>query len=98
MTTTSALSKHAPAAFALRSADARARSLWSVFEQPPAGTDVRMVRAGRSAAWGGETGEHLARLAPDAAKRVLTLPNAGHWLHVDAPDALIQLLLPAFKP
>jgi len=29
---------------------------------------------------------------------VLTLPNAGHWLHVDAPDALIQLLLPAFMP
>ena len=73
-------------------------SLWGVFEKPPAGTDVRLVRAGRSGAWGGATGEHLAALAPDAAKRVLTLPNAGHWLHVDAPDALIQLLLPAFKP
>ena len=73
------------------------RSLWGVFEQPPAGTDVRLVRAGRSGAWGGATGERLAALAPEAAQRVLLLPNAGHWLHVDAPDALIQLLLPAFK-
>ena len=83
----------------LRCADAllAARSLWSICEQPPAGTDVRLVRAGRSGAWGGATGERLAALAPEAAQRVLLLPNAGHWLHVDAPDALIQLLLPAFK-
>ena len=74
------------------------RSLWHVFEKPPAHTDVRLVRAGRSAAWGGATGERLAQLSPQAAQRVHTLPNAGHWLHVDAPDALIQLLLPAFMP
>jgi len=83
--------------FALTLCSVTACSLWSIFEDPPVGTDVRLVRAGRSGAWGGATGERLATLAPDAAKRVLLLPNAGHWLHVDAPDALIQLLLPAFK-
>lgn len=27
------------------------------------------------------------------AARLATVPNAGHWVHADAPDALVQLLL-----
>ncbi len=67
-----------------------------MFEAPPAGVAVHLVRAGRSAAWGGAVAARLAALAPEAAARVHTLPDAGHWLHVDQPEALIRMLLPAF--
>jgi pimeloyl-ACP methyl ester carboxylesterase len=70
--------------------------LWGVFEAPPAGVDVRLVRAGRSAAWHAPAvAARVAALPPAAAARLLTLPDASHWLHVDKPEELIAMLLPA---
>ena len=54
------------------------------------------MRAGRSGAWGGAVAARMAQLPPAAAARLHVLPDASHWLHVDRPAELVQLLLPAF--
>lgn len=51
--------------------------------------DVLLVRAGRSQRW---TPAVLARLAGMGHVRVELVPDAGHWVHVEAPDALAGLL------
>jgi pimeloyl-ACP methyl ester carboxylesterase len=57
---------------------------------------VHVVRAGRSARW---TPEALAALdrAAAAGAVVHVLPDAGHWVHVDAPEALADLLRSGFE-
>lgn len=72
--------------------DYRATCLWKSLESPPTGVDVRLVAAANSGAWGGEAGERVARLPAAARARVLPLPNAGHWLHVENPEGLHNLL------
>ena len=70
-------------------ADFRARDAWDVLESPPAGVHVHLVRAGQSDRW---TPDVLHRLAASQAE-VSVLPGAGHWLHVDDPDGLLNRLL-----
>jgi len=57
---------------------------------PPAHMTVHMVRAGRSARWPARALDLLAQ--PQLEGRVHVLEEAGHWLHVDAPDNLRTLL------
>lgn len=66
-----------------------ALDLWPLLAPGALPTRVRFVRAGRSDRW---TEAELARfdVAPHLALE--TIPNAGHWVHVDAPDALRALL------
>ena len=54
---------------------------------------LHLVRAGRSDRWTPDVMERLDRLSPSAAATVHVLPDAGHWVHVDAPDALRTLLV-----
>ena len=65
--------------------------LWPTAEAPPGDVQVHLVRAGRSDRW---TSDDLLRLG--GVKNVHVLPTAGHWLHVDDPDALEELLGQAF--
>ncbi len=48
--------------------------------------EVRLLRAGRSDRWAPE----------DAALATDVLPDAGHWVHVDDPAGLAELLSPSF--
>ena len=50
---------------------------------------VHVVRGARSEAWTAQDIDRLDALLPG---RVDVLPAAGHWLHVEAPDALLALL------
>jgi esterase len=52
----------------------------------------QLVHAGRSDRWRPEELEHAARAAARGAIGWHELPNAGHWLHVDDPDGLLELL------
>jgi pimeloyl-ACP methyl ester carboxylesterase len=52
---------------------------------------VHLVRAGRSARWTPDALAAAERAAADGAI-VHVLPDAGHWVHVDAPEALARLL------
>lgn len=72
-----------------------ARDLWDVFESPPGDTEMHLVIGARSTV----LDESDRQRAEEAARRsdrvhVHTL-DAGHWLHVEAPDALAALLTAA---
>ncbi len=70
------------------------RDLWGPVEATDdLAPDVEVVRAANSDRWGPATIRRFQQLHPSAAGRLHTLPDAGHWLHVDNPDGLRELLL-----
>lgn len=54
---------------------------------------VDVVRAGRSDRWPDAELARFATVSHLKGLRLHTLPNAGHWVHVDNPDGLHELLL-----
>lgn len=40
--------------------------------------------------------QQAAAKADDSQLHVHVLPNAGHWLHVDNPHGLLDMMLPSF--
>jgi esterase len=73
-------------------ADYFVRDLWSVLEQPPAGSAMlsHLIVGGRSGvvdAADRERAAHIKRTTIDV------IPEADHWVHVDAPDTLRALVL-----
>jgi pimeloyl-ACP methyl ester carboxylesterase len=67
--------------------------LWPVLEEARGARAFHVVLGGRSDALDGPDRVRLAALAArDDRVRVHLLPEAGHWLHVDAPDALFDLV------
>jgi esterase len=66
--------------------------LWSVLERSDALVDV--VIGGRSRVWDAADRERLRALSLKKAGRLRmhVLPDAGHWVHVDAPQELRALL------
>ena len=63
--------------------------LFPYLEAPPPGLALHLVLAGRSNRWQGDTGRRVAALD---RVRVHTLPDAGHWVHIDDPEGLRRLL------
>ncbi len=68
------------------------QDLWPCVESPPSGVVVELVIAENSDRWSDEMRARAARIDPRTGTRVHHIPNAGHWLHVDNPDALRDLL------
>lgn len=67
--------------------------LWpSLDAEVAAGTRVGLVLGGRSEALFGEELERARALASTGRIALETIEGAGHWVHVDRPDALLQLL------
>ncbi|KAF3778215.1 ABHD11 protein [Nymphaea thermarum] len=82
----------------------RQKDYWPLLEKPPKGTDIMIVRAERSDRWTPEVIQKLESLtskgAEEASKgRVLyhVLPDAGHWVHVDNPKGLLDIMIPHMK-
>ena len=67
-----------------------ALDLRSVLQTPVSGLEIHVVRAANSDRW---TPESLADVE-DSLATLHTLPDAGHWLHVDNPDGLQDLMAP----
>lgn len=66
------------------------RDLWPVLESPREGMETHLVAGGRSQVLDDADRERGRRL-PSATVDVI--PDAGHWVHVDAPDALRAIVL-----
>jgi pimeloyl-ACP methyl ester carboxylesterase len=96
--------EHAPGGFRLRVDIAAIRSmldgyfradLWSVVESAPATRRTTFILGGDS---GVMDPAELARLDAVAARggcEVVEVPGAGHWVHVDAPDATADAVIRA---
>lgn len=68
--------------------------LWPVLESEATDSDFRVVVAERSDRWAPENRARLAQLAERRPRpaRLHIVPNAGHWLHVDNPGFLLELM------
>lgn len=67
-----------------------ARDLWPIIEDPPPGMVTHIIAGGRSDV---VDGADLARGRRAKQCTVDVIPDAGHWVHVDAPDELRRLVL-----
>jgi pimeloyl-ACP methyl ester carboxylesterase len=74
-------------------ADYLAADLWHVVEAPRPGPEIVVVRAARSDRWTDATLDRLRHAGAAAPTRLETLRDAGHWVHVDAPEALLAMLV-----
>jgi pimeloyl-ACP methyl ester carboxylesterase len=68
--------------------------LWEVVEAPPGRMRVEMIVGERSTVLDASDRARLAAAAlrQPARVRAHIVAGAGHWVHVDAPDATIGLL------
>lgn len=71
--------------------DYLAVDLWPALTDPTLAGDVQVVVADRATVIGADDRARLAALPASARVHVHHL-DAGHWLHLDAPTALIELL------
>uniref|UniRef100_A0A7N0UBQ3 AB hydrolase-1 domain-containing protein n=1 Tax=Kalanchoe fedtschenkoi TaxID=63787 RepID=A0A7N0UBQ3_KALFE len=78
----------------------REKSYWSLLERPPAGTEIAMVVAEKSDRWDSNIIQRLENLASREPREahgklsVTVLPKAGHWVHVDNPKGLLDIIAP----
>ncbi len=78
-------------------ADYFRQDLWPFLEAPPAGLEVELVIAENSDRWSSPMRQRARKLdAPNL--HVHEIPNAGHWLHVDNPQALLELMVARLLP
>jgi pimeloyl-ACP methyl ester carboxylesterase len=70
--------------------------LWPVLESGTADSDFRVVVAEHSDRWAPENRARLATMLETVRTRgtvaLHVVPNAGHWLHVDNPAFLLELM------
>ena len=80
----------------------RERDYWALLERPPKELEIAIVQAERSDRWVPDDVQRLKALAkreskPDVGKVSLhALPNSGHWVHVDNPKGLLEIMVPNF--
>lgn len=71
--------------------------LWEVVEHPPLHATLDFVVGGRSPVFSTADRTRARKIAArDPRVSIHVLPGAGHWVHVDAPDALVALLTSRF--
>ena len=67
--------------------------LWSAVEAPRAGLQIDLIRGGRSPAFSEGDLARARRATANPNVTLRTIPEAGHWVHVDAPAELLEMLL-----
>ncbi|XP_078441133.1 alpha/beta-Hydrolases superfamily protein [Wolffia australiana] len=74
---------------------------WDLLEHPPAGLRVEIVCAENSDRWTPQVAARLDSLANrwqsdgivKGKTRVHVLPKSGHWVHVDNPNGLLDIMI-----
>jgi pimeloyl-ACP methyl ester carboxylesterase len=74
-----------------------ARDLWSVVENPPGGVRVHLVVGERSGSYSSADRDRAATLAAESEQVTVDVLPAGHWVHVDNPDGLLDTLVKATR-
>ncbi|KAJ3677943.1 hypothetical protein LUZ60_001746 [Juncus effusus] len=74
----------------------RETNYWSLLENPPKQMEINIVRAENSDRWRPDVVRKLEGLSEE--KKVLNhiLEKSGHWVHVDNPKGLIEIMAPRF--
>lgn len=78
----------------------REMSYWPLLEHPPQGMEIAIVRAEKSDRWDPDVIQQLEGLAnrqgdgSEGKVSVHVLPDAGHWVHVDNPKGLLEIVAP----
>lgn len=70
-----------------------ATDVWSVIENPPAEMEVHVIRALKSDSIETAGAERLLAAGEKTGKVHLHEVDAGHWLNVDNPEAVLDLLV-----
>lgn len=73
------------------------KDVWDVVEHRPAGRQVRLIVGARSQVFDAEDLSRARRAAAASGGSVHldVVEGAGHWVHADAPDALVGILVAA---
>lgn len=80
-------------------ADYARTDCWNVVETLPERCTLDVVLGGRSAVFSALDRERMERIAAKNSRiSVHLVERAGHWVHVDAPDALLALLTSPASP
>lgn len=66
--------------------------LWSMVESPPPGAELNFVRARTGSILSAADADRIRRLAGRGEPVALHELEGGHWLHVDNPDGLLELI------
>lgn len=66
--------------------------LWGFLAEARTAPELQLVVAERSDRWTPELRARAQALPPGARVVYHELPRSGHWVHVDNPDALIELM------
>ncbi|CAL9121463.1 unnamed protein product [Musa acuminata var. zebrina] len=80
----------------------REKSYWPLLELPPKGLEITIVQAENSDRWTQHVIERLDYLSrkqegPEEGKISLhVLPKSGHWVHVDNPKGLLEIVASNF--
>ncbi|PON78033.1 Alpha/beta hydrolase fold [Parasponia andersonii] len=78
----------------------REKSYWPLLEHPPKGMEIDIVRAEESDRWDPATIQRLESLATlergpsEGNVTAHLLPKSGHWVHVDNPKGLLEIMAP----
>ncbi|KAL2660711.1 hypothetical protein AAZV13_03G157800 [Glycine max] len=74
------------------------KSYWNLLENPPKGMEIVIVRAEKSDRWDEDAIDRIQKLASQGGSdspgkaSFFVLPNAGHWVHVDNPKGLLEIV------
>ncbi|KAI3801405.1 hypothetical protein L1987_29510 [Smallanthus sonchifolius] len=78
----------------------RKMDYWPLLEHPPKGIEIVIVRAENSDRWDPHIIQKLDSVKNRACDEsegklsVVVLPNSGHWVHVDNPKGLLEMVTP----
>ncbi|MQA89002.1 MAG: alpha/beta fold hydrolase [Gemmatimonas sp.] len=67
--------------------------IWGIVEQPPAETSIHIIKARASNAIDPATVERIERAGEQSHRVFLHTIDGGHWMNIDNPDAVVELLV-----